>query len=543
MWVDPPAGGANLATVTPLSPPGSFDGWWRLADTRFPSTGTELVEGSIIRFGKQVVRVRRIQLGQGSLPWAAQPSEGNVGGTRPMGANGPSVTSFRVASQASAKHNASAATCRICLEPETARKQFEKDLCACSRSMPAHVECLLSWIDSKCVRRGEQGHLVVDYSAYFCDICKQPYPQRIQVGGVARDVLDAHLAACGPSLHLDFFELNSPNIRHTLVLPLTGPERTLVVGRQKECQIFLKDVSVSRMHAKLRWSSPRLFVSDCLSKFGTAVLVKGPIAFDAASPLQLLSDRSRLTLQLVDPLKYCSTRVAHFGRLENPSNDPATVDSLIQSMAQAFPPANQSPVPPEQTSIPIIAQEELEAPPPRSPGTPVRVRHVPPPAEESLPPERQPSPLPRQPMTPQSFKKQEGSANRRKSKAGAVRADATLNLDRLEEEDPSRDSAGQGSSGLDSELKKINRMLESRGASLSSLMDVGTEGGPTEWRPTSERKEAGLAQAQNSSLFDLKRPQLETDNFTASSGQKEGRHGGEGEWEETDSAGKGYRFE
>lgn len=53
-------------------------------------------------------------------------------------------------------------------------------------------------------------------------------------------------------------------------------ERKFIIGRGSECDISLEDDSVSRRHAELIiLKSGDLFLIDCASMNGTAVLVKG----------------------------------------------------------------------------------------------------------------------------------------------------------------------------------------------------------------------------------------------------------------------------
>lgn len=398
--------------------------------------------------------------------------------------------------------------------------------------------------------------MVIDYAHYFCDICKQPYPERMEVEGVERDVLEWHRSIPGSSLHLDFYEVNSERIRHTLVLPLkdTG-EHTICVGRQKEFEIFLKDVSVSRLHAKLRWANNKLFLSDCHSKFGTSILAQSSLPFEGPRKISFLVDKVYLTLQMVDAAKVCGERIGHFAYKGNPRDDARAVDDYISTLFDVPLPSPEAPSPKpeeEQPDIPISNFETGPLRPNLILGEVVEVASLPPAPAEPVRPQANPTGVDRS-------KKSSGKKSALPSGRKPRIHDATFNIDRLQPEDPSQDdleevgdpndSDGTSLIRLDSELQRINRLLEGRGASLSSILE---EEGQTD-RPLNpgrvpdweKENRPGSQQGLQSSLFDLKSPHLETNNFTASSGRKEPVRvvGSSLVFEEADSPSRAFNFD
>lgn len=272
-------------------------------EAKFPSKKQQIKEGDFVKFGKQVLRVQKIQLNS------------NKQTTRKIGQSSKSQNQ----SVNNVNNTQSVINCRICLEQESSNRPFEKDLCACSRSMPAHVECLLSWIESKCIKRSENGSLTIDYASYFCDICKQAYPPKINLNEESINILDHQSKFESPFIVFDFFEAENKTIQTSLILSLKDKNNGFIkVGRQKENDIFLKDISVSRNHARFWWIDQQLFLFDQKSKFGTAIAIQDSHTLEPSVTSRFIIDKCLLTIELTDSSKFCGPRKTHEDFCVNP---------------------------------------------------------------------------------------------------------------------------------------------------------------------------------------------------------------------------------
>ena len=82
---------------------------------------------------------------------------------------------------------------------------------------------------------------------------------------------------------------------------ITLNEENYIIGRGKECDIKINDISVSRVHAILHFNMIRklLLLRDLKSKFGTLILVKKPIKI-LKKFIRLQIGRTFIETKLVD---------------------------------------------------------------------------------------------------------------------------------------------------------------------------------------------------------------------------------------------------
>jgi hypothetical protein len=59
------------------------------------------------------------------------------------------------------------------------------------------------------------------------------------------------------------------------------------MGRNNNCQVVMKDVSVSRVHCSLEFKLGTLFLRDKNSKFGTLIKINRPLEFNMENGLRL----------------------------------------------------------------------------------------------------------------------------------------------------------------------------------------------------------------------------------------------------------------
>lgn len=85
----------------------------------------------------------------------------------------------------------------------------------------------------------------------------------------------------------------------------TKPE--FIIGRANDCEINLKDISISRKHAKLIFRNGNFYLSDMNSKFGTLSLVRRKNLYDFDSKIltRFQIGRTLLEFKLIQQTEPC----------------------------------------------------------------------------------------------------------------------------------------------------------------------------------------------------------------------------------------------
>jgi hypothetical protein len=245
---------------------------------------------------------------------------------------------------------------------------------------------------------------------------------------------------------------------------------------------------------------------------------------------------------MVETAKTCGERIGHFSFKGNPKDDPQAVDEYIASLFEV---AQISPEAP-------LHKDELEQPPQPISNFetgPLQPNFILDEAPAPCPLTAIPGDTPREQTNPSGVEPVKRDSNNKpawNSGQKARRHETTFNIDRLQADDPSiEDPEGTSLIRMDSELQRINRLLDGPGASLSLILEEG--GLPDHpFHPDWEKENRQDShQALQSSLFDLKSPHLETNNFTASSGRKEPARGMGSSlaFEEVDSPNNAFNFD
>ena len=72
---------------------------------------------------------------------------------------------------------------------------------------------------------------------------------------------------------------------HLLEVNENGLDQEFKLGRGHESGVRVNDISVSRVHAQIKYKDGNFYISDNNSKFGTLVLVKGDQRLDLGHTL------------------------------------------------------------------------------------------------------------------------------------------------------------------------------------------------------------------------------------------------------------------
>ena len=176
----------------------------------------------------------------------------------------------------SSNYHPNKTTCRICLEIETPKNIFEKAICKCSKKMPAHINCLSKWLNKKCLKIDNEFITYWDFSQLFCDICKTKIKANSDELGGSLEIGDLKNKEEFDFILFDVFSTDffvKKGVLRILVDQkignLAGKKNGVLFGRNDNCDVSFKDISVSRVHSNVFFFKGKFFVSDKISKFGT----------------------------------------------------------------------------------------------------------------------------------------------------------------------------------------------------------------------------------------------------------------------------------
>jgi len=173
--------------------------------------------------------------------------------------------------------------CKICYSDSNENDNPLVHLCSCSGGIRfAHYFCIKKWMETKLIIKENEKKTVKSYNikSFNCEICKTPYPYRFKLEGKEEifNLIDIEKPNCN---YIIFESLNQVkdncNIKSIHVIQLTGD--VIKIGRGHESDVRINDISVSRVHALLKYDkvSGRLLIRNLKSKFGTLVLLKRPL--------------------------------------------------------------------------------------------------------------------------------------------------------------------------------------------------------------------------------------------------------------------------
>jgi len=157
-----------------------------------------------------------------------------------------------------------------------------------------------------------------------CELCGAPYPHVVSVG----EVLCEYDNRVESRRNVELFEVPRPELPYLILEPrfpegrgvhiISLAKRKIVkLGRGHENDVRVHDISVSRLHANIRYVSSQkdtgaFLLEDLRSKFGTLVEVKNPLRLDIGVNISVQIGRNLLIIcakKTRNPLLGCFKKV------------------------------------------------------------------------------------------------------------------------------------------------------------------------------------------------------------------------------------------
>lgn len=146
-------------------------------------------------------------------------------------------------------------------------------MCNCRGSTGGvHYYCLKTWINYRIINRNQYNNILTyQWKRLECDICLKPYPRRVSYGGKVHEFL----AVQKPTQPHVVIEKLMPDLNYSSNISIIALEdkQEMKIGRQHTCDLRISDISVSRVHAFLRFNDHKFSLFDNDSKFGTLILL------------------------------------------------------------------------------------------------------------------------------------------------------------------------------------------------------------------------------------------------------------------------------
>lgn len=164
--------------------------------------------------------------------------------------------------------------CKYCLMDKLSDDPLENLMlypCKCSGSSAGvHFGCLRNWVQYKIVAKHSQTVANYHWKKLECEICLEPLPRRIQFDGGIFELINIEKPQT-PHMILEKLGEDTKSSSFILVTPEMG--QVVKMGRGHQCDFRVSDISVSRIHAHLKFEDGKFLVYDNDSKFGTLVLL------------------------------------------------------------------------------------------------------------------------------------------------------------------------------------------------------------------------------------------------------------------------------
>ena len=262
--------------------------------------------GSVLRFGSLRLVVADIAVtaeqlqGRGSTITRGEADGGEIfsddsdigspfAAPRPPSPRSPSASPPRLAA-------VTPRSCRICLDGALPEDPLLRP-CRCSGSVRyIHESCLLHWVGGRLrIKSMPNGGGSYWLKSVACEICKHPYRQSIYDSCVMSRPSGPHVI-----LHEIEGVSNQPNplVPAKLHVIAFGSARKIGVGRGKDVELLLTDISVSRKHGFFKLVDGGIVVEDAGSKFGTLVLAGKKFLLPAPGiPVSLQIGPSLITIK------------------------------------------------------------------------------------------------------------------------------------------------------------------------------------------------------------------------------------------------------
>ena len=255
--------------------------------------GYSLHPGEIIKLGRVEYRVREIKIrkpnGNGNEFEVLTTEEEAYDCMSGL----PNDEVFDATKQALENQNDPTLTCRYCFQRDTSDDMMENLLinpCDCKGSSGmVHLMCLMNWIQYKIISKNTNNIATYSWKKLQCEVCTKNWPRSVCFQNQVRSLISVEKPEF-PYIILEKQSTDSTtNLKaNSLSLIVPSEDAPIKLGRGHQCDLRISDISVSRIHAFLKFENNRFLIFDNDSKFGTLIKLN--------KPYQVMTDKAAVQI-------------------------------------------------------------------------------------------------------------------------------------------------------------------------------------------------------------------------------------------------------
>jgi len=192
--------------------------------------------------------------------------------------------------------------CKICLMDEHDSPEILVNPCNCKgTSEYVHIKCLQDWISCKVKKKVNPSATCIYWKKLNCEICKVALPDLVEIGKQSLELVPIYRSE-SPYLLLErvFYDKtkeSANNSKTMILLSVSKETESIKLGRGHECDLRENDISVSRLHAFIKYEDGRFIITDNNSKFGTLILLRKDYEIERKK-VALQSERTVITFSM-----------------------------------------------------------------------------------------------------------------------------------------------------------------------------------------------------------------------------------------------------
>lgn len=168
--------------------------------------------------------------------------------------------------------------CKYCLMDESEVDEALVNPCNCKGSSGCvHMSCLQKWINSKVKNKVGAESSCWYWKHLSCEVCKTSLPDMLDINGSKVQLVPT----CRPEtpymlLERIFYDRTKggDNSKMLILLSMNNETHQIKLGRGHDCDLRENDISVSRLHAYIKYQNSKFVIVDNNSKFGTLILLR-----------------------------------------------------------------------------------------------------------------------------------------------------------------------------------------------------------------------------------------------------------------------------
>lgn len=157
--------------------------------------------------------------------------------------------------------------CRICLSEEENDDNPLIAPCKCSGTMKyIHIDCLKNWLKSKISVKSTAHMISYSFKQLMCELCLTPVQMKFKFKGKMHDLINMESPNC---TYIILEQDSKEDTNRLFCLIMFKKKEKLIIGRSNDVDVRLADISISRHHSNLYYTSNGIYLEDNNSKFGS----------------------------------------------------------------------------------------------------------------------------------------------------------------------------------------------------------------------------------------------------------------------------------